>query len=194
MHFLFAEVLVCSSPSRSETAERTFAWVLYGSKRRRSKKRVSFEAALMPEVGLLETLHCLFDRDCVLHKSVHLGHWPGISECGHFPQCIVRPGARGMMRRRVYSVLSDLLFYLFWLFFCCRVNFGLCALRCKHKVFNRLLLLRKLPLFSPSLFTHAHTLLSFVVFSVFPWSPLLCPWSCCYELIAFVCVIVGNAM
>lgn len=136
----------------------------------------------MPEVGLLETLQCLFDRGCVLHKSVHLGHWLGISECGHFPQGIVRPGARGMMRRRgcVFTL-------------CCLTSFFISSSDCSSAVgstwvcvlwdVNKKSLIvscscKKLPLFSPSLFTHAHTLLSFVVFSVFPWSPLLCPWSC----------------
>lgn len=35
--------------------------------------RVSFEVVLMPEVRL-QTLQCLFDRGCVLPKSMHLGH------------------------------------------------------------------------------------------------------------------------
>lgn len=77
----------------------------------------------MPEVRLLETLQCLFDRGCVLHKSVHLEHWLGISECGHFPQCIVRPGARGMMRRRGY---------MFTL--CCLTSFFISSADCSSAV------------------------------------------------------------
>lgn len=64
--------------------------------------RVSSEVPLIPEVRLLQTLQGLFDRSCVLHKPVHLGHWLAMSECGHFPQSIVRPGARGMMRQWRY--------------------------------------------------------------------------------------------
>lgn len=86
-------------------------------------KRVSFEAALMPEVRLPETLLCLFDRGCVLQKAVHLEPWLGISECGHFPQCIVRPGARGMMRRRGY---------MFTL--CCLTSFFISSADCSSAV------------------------------------------------------------
>lgn len=61
--------------------------------------RDSFEAALMPEVRLLHTLQCLFDEGCVLQKSA--------------PWALGR-GNDETVRVYVYSVLSDLLFYLLY--------------------------------------------------------------------------------
>ncbi len=103
-----------------------------------------------------------------------------------------RQGSDEMVRVYVYSVLSDLLFYLsYWLFFCCWVNSSLCALRCKHKASNRLSLLQKLPPFSPSLVTQARTHVythssPFVAFSVI----LLVSSAADMPIVVLVCVCV----
>lgn len=125
-------------------------------------QKVSFEAMLKPEVRFLETQQCLFDRGCAPGYSwiLVLGKWWD-SDGVH-----------------VYSVLSDLLFYLFyWLSSCCWVNLGVCALRCKQMAPNCLSLLQKQPPFWSSPFStskqsYVHTLICFTVLSVLSWSSL----------------------
>lgn len=119
------------------------------------------------------------------------GHWLGISECGHFPQCIVRRSAGELMRRWGYMFTLcclTLFFYLFyWLFFCCWVNLGLCALRCKQKASNRLLLLasiRPVSLYASTFFILLSSSAAVMPIEVLVWADCVC---------LCACVIVGIA-
>lgn len=80
-------------------AKRIFYMEFYLDQNADREYRMPSEAPLIPEVRLLQTLQGLFDRGCVLHKPVHLGYWLAVSECGPFPQSIVPPDSRGLMRQ-----------------------------------------------------------------------------------------------
>lgn len=146
-------------------------------------KETSFEAALMPEVTFLQILWWAlfglffpFPIASLLLKPVHLRHWLGISKCGHFPQCIVRLGEGWVGESIVYSVLSDLLFFLLlnlsYLFVCCWFNSGLDALRYKKE--NKPLIVSHAPVEAASLQSlslHKHT-------PIWTQAPLFCNILC----------------